>query len=108
MKKYELRTGMQIETERGEKRYVLLGTENGDITTSNSTTTVHGFERLYNTWELNNWNDDLTHITKAHMIGDIIKVYGFWGNLIWERKEIPKYTKEELFKIVGHKFELKN
>jgi len=107
MKKQDLKTGMQVETTRGEKRYVLLGTESGDITTNSNTTDCNGFHRLYNTWELSNWNNDLTHKDdKTHKIGDIVKVYGFWGNLIWEREQIPEYTMPELIEKIGHEFKI--
>lgn len=110
MKKSDLKTGMVVEIEDGEKGKVLLNTERGDIVGA-----VNNGDK--ETWfPLNRFNEDL--IEKDNYCGRrIMKVYAMelgnlfaasikkHGVLIWERK--PEYTKDDLVKMIGHEFEIK-
>lgn len=103
MEKKDLKTGMQVEFENGERRLILLDTEKGDVV-SNVDATIDSFgrRRLTNYYGLNNWNDDLTKVIEHDPLTDIVKVYGMYGNIIWERKEVPEYV-ELLVDNYGYK-----
>ncbi len=64
MKKADLKTGMQFENAKGDRRVVLLGTANGDVYVEVGGT-IHG--------SLDYYNDDLT--SRSNAIPDIVKVY---------------------------------
>jgi len=110
MKRSELKSGMMLEfTNSSIKRLVLLDTEKGDTTCDlNLDIYQTGGFRHGNYFDLINWNEDLTAAEKNSALGDIIKVYSMYGELIWERNPIvPEYNMEEAIKLVGHNFKIK-
>ena len=111
MKKSDLKTGMVVETARGEKYLVMLNPdcEGRDLIS---------FDRGY--MPLSKYENDLTYINEPEW--DIVKVYTLGTsiyyilatnanhnrklvyNLIWERKENPvEMTIEEIEKKLGIK-----
>lgn len=92
MKKQDLKSGMYIEFECGNRRLILLNTHEGDVM-SNIDTNYGDLKRLVNFFELDNLTEDLRDNTRHNQLGDIVKVYNNYAKLIWERPE------ENIFKI---------
>jgi hypothetical protein len=85
MKKSELKTLNYLEFKNGDRRIVMLNTSEGDISVANSTMDIHDFHRLYDHFSLDCFNNDLIDVSESKLLGDVVKVYGRYGNLLWER-----------------------
>lgn len=80
MKKQDLRTGMKVQYRNGNIRLVddeYLRDEKLDYVNA-----------------LDSYKDDLIHEDAIKRELDIMKVYDWQHNLIWERKELPKITED--------------
>lgn len=93
MKKSELKTGMYLEFKNGTKKLVLLNTSQGDVVSNIEAENCNHIAdinspRLYNFYPLNHLSENLEEIGHDHIIGDVVKVYGMYGKLLWGRRDI--------------------
>jgi hypothetical protein len=104
MRKSELKTGMIVELSNGRKNIVMLNPFKGrDVIIDVITNDFILFNDL---------REDLT--CYGHPEYDIISVKESGKHsklnpeiILWERKEVPEYTVEELVKKLGHEFKIK-
>jgi hypothetical protein len=94
MTKADLKTGMLVETKKGEFGIILLGTREGDVIASD------GNDGKRHWGYITNYYDDLSHINSSD--DDIVRIYDYCVNmdgvkfsirnrkLLWERKENEK------------------
>ena len=107
MKKSDLKSGMYLELENGERRIVLLDSERNEATTAKASfkeCNIGCFPRLHDYFELHNWTDDL--LAKSH-VPSVKKIYSRYGGLIWERSIIPELTMQEAINKIGFEFKIK-
>jgi len=103
MKKSDLKSGMILEFENKEQRLVMLGTKIGDITCQyqNPKKFYGNIVRPHDYYELDKIEEDLT---SSRILGNVNKVYGMYGELIWERKEEFKIEVGKWYKTLKHIF----
>ncbi len=107
MIKADLKTGMLVQTRNGNI-YIVIN----DIMTSK--TDRWDYISYYNYALLNNkgYNDlDIIKVSKQ-LTGNLLMPENWTeeilnDNLLWERKEVPEYTMEELMDKLGHEFKIK-
>jgi hypothetical protein len=116
MKKQDLKNGMIVETRAGEKGVIIKDNVYGEdavIFNDHNWTALDGFDNDLI------WHNKPDRIDFCKTV-DICKVYepdlptGFIYKqskfsdlkLLWERKDVPEYTLNQLFKKLGHEFKI--